>query len=327
MTIVLDADGVFLRERPYWRTALATALSLLGADDIDEPTFRALDAELFDVRSLQRIGKDAGFNSNWDLCGAMVCCLDESARRDALIAALRHGDVSRAAADWFDALRGHVDRLATKRDEAGSLVAVLRAEPAFGPVIPRFQQIFHGQDRRFDIRPQYETLGDVARVRAAFGRLRETGATLGICTGRNRREILEPLARFGLLDEALERNIVSCDDVERAEAATDAPALLKPHWFPLAAVVAGVPAAIAALRDGSRLPPQCGRAAVFVGDSLADFGTAANYQKRGGNVRFVLVDSGSLSAECVRTLGQDPLTLGVVDLFEQVADVLAEAMP
>jgi phosphoglycolate phosphatase-like HAD superfamily hydrolase len=327
MTIVLDADGVFLRERPYWRTALATALSLLGAHDVDEPKFRALDAELFDVRSLQRIGKDAGFNSNWDLCGALVCCLDESTRRDEWLPALHRNDISRAAAGWCDALQDYVDRLATKRDEAGSLVAALRAEPAFKPVIPRFQQIFHGQDQRFDVRPQYETLGDPVSVRRAFRRLRETGATLGICTGRNRREIREPLARFGLLDEALERNIVSCDEVERAEAATAAPALLKPHWFPLAAVVAGVQAAIDALRDGTRLPPQCGRAAVFVGDSLADFGTAANYQKRGGHVRFVLVNSGSLSAESVRKLGEDPLTLSVVDSFEQVSDVLAEARP
>lgn len=327
MRIVLDADGVFLRERPYWRTALATALSLLGADEIDHPMFRSLDAELFDARSLQRIGKDAGFNSNWDLCGAMICCLDGFARRDELIAALRRNDVSRAADGWCDALQDYVDRLTAKRDEAGSLVAALRNEPAFKPVIPRFQQIFHGQDPRFDIRPQHETLGDPVSVQRAFSRLRETGATLSVCTGRNRREIIDPLARFGLLDDDLERNIISCDEVERAETATAAPALLKPHWFPLAAAVAGVEAAIDALRDGNRLPPPCGHPAVFVGDSLADFGSAENYQKRGGHVRFVLVNSGALSAETVRKLREDPLTLGAVDAFEQVPGLLAEDRP
>jgi phosphoglycolate phosphatase-like HAD superfamily hydrolase len=300
MRIVLDADGVFLRERPYWRTALATALSLLGADDVDDATFRSLDAELFDACSLQRIGKDAGFNSNWDLCGAMICCVNGSNRRDELMAALRRADVRHAADHWCDALRDYIGRLTAKRDEAGSLVAALRDEPAFEPVIPRFQQIFHGQDDRFDIRPQYQTLGDPQRVRVAFNRLRETGATLAVCTGRNRRETLDPLARFGLLDDDLERNIISCDEVERAEAA---------------------------LRDGSRLPPECGRAAVFVGDSLADFGSAENYQKRGGHVRFVLVNSGALSADSVRKLREDPLTLGAVDAFGQVPDLLAEDRP
>ena len=48
LRVILDADGVFMCERPYWRTALATALSVQGVDGLPRETFRALDRALFD---------------------------------------------------------------------------------------------------------------------------------------------------------------------------------------------------------------------------------------------------------------------------------------
>ena len=91
LRVILDADGVFMCERPYWRTALATALSVQGVDGLPRETFRALDRALFDERSAQQRVKAIGVNSNWYLSGALVGCAREGAVwRDLEIQWCRH---------------------------------------------------------------------------------------------------------------------------------------------------------------------------------------------------------------------------------------------
>jgi len=325
MRIVLDADGVFLRERPYWRTALATALSLIGGENADADTFQRLDAELFDHRAVQRIVKAVGINSNWHLCGALIGSLLEPPNRQGVLDALGRSDVTDAADQWVAALAGYVDHLREQCDGSGSPVEYLCRQPMFAPVIPRFQSIFHGLDSRFDIRPKYQTLGEPTALRDTFDRLRGAGATLAICTGRYRREVAEPLLEFGLMEEPIRERLITQDEVEQAEAATGLPALGKPHWFPLAAAVRGFEAAIAALRSDQPLNDLFDECVVFVGDGTADFRSAVNCSERGGNVEFVLVRSGALSEQSVHEILEAPITLGVIERFESLPDLLKEA--
>jgi phosphoglycolate phosphatase-like HAD superfamily hydrolase len=325
MRIVLDADGVFLRERPYWRTALAAALSLIGGENTDADTFRRLDAELFDRRAVQRIVKAVGINSNWHLCGVLIGSLREESSRRGIIEALARSQIGSAADRWVAALTGYVDHLRDQCDGSGSPVEYLCRQPMFAPVIPRFQDIFHGLDRRFDIRPKYQTLGEPTALRDTFDRLRRAGATLAVCTGRYRREVAEPLLEFGLMEEPIRERLITQDEVEQAEAATGLPALGKPHWFPLAAAVCGFDTAIAALRDDRPLNGLLDECVVFAGDGTADFRSAVNYSERGGNVEFVLVRSGALSEQSVNEILEAPITLGVIERFESLPDLLKEA--
>lgn len=325
MRIVLDADGVFFNERPYWRTALATALSLAGVDDITDETFRGLYAELFDGRSAQRIVKAAGINSNWYLAEALVCSLETAGQRGDVVHALARGDVAGAADRWVAALAGYIGRLTDECGANGSPIDSLSRKPTFKSVVQRFQEIFHGQSRRFNVGPKYETLGDPVVIRATFERLRRSGALLIVCTGRGRKETVDPLRQFGLSDGLADLALVTHDDVEKAEAATGLTGLAKPHWFPLAAAVCGFDSAVDALRRDCplRRGPD-GERAVFVGDGMADFRSAASCRVRGADVRFVLVQSGALAAGPVDEIRRAAFTIGVVPKFEDVPDLLAE---
>lgn len=324
MRVVLDADGVFFNERPYWRTALATALSLTGVDGISHETFRGLYAEFFDTRSAQRIVKAAGINSNWYLAEALVCSLESIGQREDVLHALSTQDLARAADQWVTALGRYIDRLADECGEDATVVDSLCRKPVFKSVVQRFQEIFHGQSRRFNVEPKYETLGDPVVIRTTFERLRASGAVLVVCTGRGRRETIEPLRQFGLSDGPGDLALVTHDDVAKAEAATGLTALAKPHWFPLAVAVCGFDGALAALRCDCRLAGSAGHRTVFVGDGMADFRSAASCRGRGADIRFVLVQSGALAPGPVEEIRRAPLTIGVVPKFEDVPDLLAK---
>jgi phosphoglycolate phosphatase-like HAD superfamily hydrolase len=325
--VILDADGVFMCERPYWRAALATALAVLGVDGLPRETFRALDRELFDARSAQQRVKAVGINSNWYLSGALVGCAREGALWQEIEVALSRGDVTAVADRWASALADYAVLLVQQCDGSGSPVDWLDKQPWFEPVIPRFQEIFHDRDRRFDIAPRHQVLGEREAKRATFARLRQAGARVCICTGRGQDEILEPIRQFELIDEGEIDQLVTHDEVVAAEQATERPALSKPHWFPLAAAVVGFESALEALRSGSRLRAEAGERAVFVGDGMADFRSTVNARSRGLDVGFVLVTSAALSKDRVTEIRGADFTIGVIPRFEVLPEILAETVP
>lgn len=326
LRVVLDADGVFLCERPYWRTSLATALAVLGVDGLPRETFRALDRELFDVRSAQQHVKAIGINSNWYLSGALVGCAREESVRQGLSEALSRGDVAAAADHWSAALAEYAESLVHRCDGSGSPVDWLDQQPWFGPIVPRFQEIFHERDRRFDITPRHQVLGDVQAKRETFSRLRRNGVRVCICTGRGLKEVLEAIRQFELMDESHIDTLVTHDEVDAAERETGQVALSKPHWFPLAAAVVGFAPALDALKNGGSLRAPDGERAVFAGDGMADFRSTANARSRGLDVAFVLVTSAALSKDRVDEIRTAAFTIGVVPRFEALPDVLAEAI-
>jgi len=71
MILILDADGVFLSERPYWDSALRTAWKQLGFVELSSDHFEKLTAIAFDTVGLQWVAKKRGCNSNWDLTAVL----------------------------------------------------------------------------------------------------------------------------------------------------------------------------------------------------------------------------------------------------------------
>ena len=73
--LILDADGVFLDERPYWDCALATAFTLCDADVAQLAYWPQLTEAAFTRVHLQRVTKRRGCNSNWDLAAVLAKAL------------------------------------------------------------------------------------------------------------------------------------------------------------------------------------------------------------------------------------------------------------
>lgn len=321
--VVLDADGVFLRERPYWRTALATALVLADGAQPSNEVFRGLDIELFDRRGVQRILKAAGVNSNWHLAGALLGAVRSEDGGRELSSALQEGAWDELPGCWLEATRAYVGTVLQQCDARSSPTECIEREPWFQETVSVFQQVFHGHRSPFDIEPRYETLGDASRIRATFQQLRQRGVALSICTGRPRPEFDEAMRCFDLYDCGF-LSSVTHDEVQWAEQATSASGLSKPHWFPLAAAVIGLRPAMTALSTG-RTPRQAGgRRAIFVGDGMSDFRATRNCRDKGLDVVFLLAESEALSPESIEEVRRAAFTIGSIEHFDQLPTVLEE---
>jgi len=234
--------------------------------------------------------------------------------------------VTAAADRWSEALAEYAESLGHRSDSSGSPADWLDRQPWFEPIIPRFQSIFHERDRRFDIRPRHQVLGEAQAKRTTFHRLCQSGCLICICTGRGKDEVLEPIRQFELIREGQIHTLVTHDDVEAAERATGQTALSKPHWFPLAAAVVGFDTAVEALKNSNTLRAPAGERAVFVGDGMADFRSTANARARGLDVDFVLVTSAALAEDRVDEIRAAEFTIGVIPQFEALSDLLARTI-
>ena len=88
--LILDADGVFLSERPYWNAALGAALDASGLAERVGDRWDLLADVAFGPVGLQRVTKAVGCNSNWDLAAVLVRALEDEHWRgsiDELLAA------------------------------------------------------------------------------------------------------------------------------------------------------------------------------------------------------------------------------------------------
>jgi len=135
----------------------------------------------------------------------------------------------------------------------------------------------------------------VEQMRSTLETLRERGYTLGIATGRPRKEGLAPLKNYGLLHYFDEQHITTHAEVARAEAELrargDMTPLVKPH--PYQFLLAADPAYTLA----QPLPPRC--SFVVVGDTPSDVRGA-----RAAGALIIAVLTGALTAEARTMLEQ-----------------------
>ena len=89
--VILDADGVFLNERPYWDSALAAALAVGCVSPPTDDDWREFTTVAFERLGLQRVTKRRGCNSNFDLAAVLALALCDSETRiniEALLSAI-----------------------------------------------------------------------------------------------------------------------------------------------------------------------------------------------------------------------------------------------
>lgn len=324
--LILDADGVFMNEMPYWKTALAAALTWHGLSAETAERWEALADACFRVRWLQRTPKLRGCNSNWDLAAIMVRALEAPQALADLRGAIHTGAWDRAAGN----LEAGMNRLDQGDDSANPPVAgfgIDRGGKFFQRVAARFQEVFAGDAQVAWAYARHELAASREATRSTLDGLRSEGFSIGVCTSRGRQETLGPIRQFGIEDCFDPKRVVTHDDTLEAERLTGIGPLQKPHWFPLACACLGPGAARSALTS-QRLDERAkthGRR-VYAGDAPADFMMTAACHRIGLPVEYVHVNSGLTDPATLRTIMAAPLTLGLAADLAGVKALLAGDM-
>lgn len=317
--IILDADGVFLTERPYWDTALRTALEANGIDAPSDLNWRQLTDVAFGELDLQRVTKRRGCNSNWDLAAVLTVALRAPTIRTDVIDTLEQRNWSSA----IEQLAAASNAL-WSRDGDGDPLAGFDVN-RYGDdyiSVQRTFQVMLTRSEAFNAPGDQSFCGGVRVVRTALITLRTAGFDLAVCTGRNRSELLAPLAAFDLVQYLDAERIVTSDEVMPAEQRTGAGSLGKPHWFPAVCAAIGFDAACAAVVE-NHLGNSANKQVVYVGDGLADFKCVTSARSIGLDMRYIHVRSGVTDPDQERTIADAPATIAVVDsLTEAIAPLL-----
>jgi phosphoglycolate phosphatase-like HAD superfamily hydrolase len=320
-SLILDADGVFLSERPYWNTALATALWRSGLSDRVGERWNTLADMAFGAAALQLVTKRRGCNSNWDLAAVLSRALRPRPVIEDVARSLESEDDRGAVNAMLVSAEGLSASGTDDSTDPLLTFGIDRRGQEYDAVVADFQCIFHGNvdlGWRFDREVLREALDATCN---AFGACIDSGYELRVCTGRHREEIELPIRRLGL-DRFLGSEQLTCaDDVDLAERSTGQHPLGKPHWFSPACSVLGYERAVAVL-EGAEMPDRPD-ARVYVGDAAADYRAVLATNRLGLPMRYVHVRSGASWKELERTIALDPICLAVVDHLGEVAPLLA----
>lgn len=313
--IILDADGVLLDERPYWRIAMQTALSVGGASVADFD-WTALCAVAFDALAMQRLCKRRGCNSNWDLAAVLAAGVDDALLRE-LRAPTPPDDLRPVLADWS---RRVEDKWAGDQIAHGDPLAgfgIDRDGAFFRTVSGRFQRLLDDCDSEgvYDGSP-CAVREPVAALRAVLRQLMEAGFDLRIYTGRTRPEIDTPLERLGFTEFFDREGIVAHEDIVAAQERLSCTGLGKPHWFGVVLAALGETVADTLQRGGD--PPNCTDRRIYVGDAMADFLAVQGSCAVGVELDYVHVRSGATDAAQERYIAGRLRTTAVVDRLSEV---------
>jgi phosphoglycolate phosphatase-like HAD superfamily hydrolase len=318
--LILDADGVFLDERPYWNAALATAFAVNGLRSRIGGQWDRFTNVAFGQLGMQRLTKNRGCNSNWDLAVVLTKALQGLSVQQRVAEDLmaNRGEyalqtLSRAADSLWN--EDHANRPAANGPErrCDPLLGfgVDRRSPEFTRVRAMFQQMLRDGSQLGHSTAEARLLEPLETTRRTFTECRACGFELWVCTGRDRCEIVAPLVEFGLEADLAADRIVSGDEVAAAEQRTGIEFLGKPHWFPPACAARGLDGAVALLKKmpGASLPDRC----VYVGDALADFQSVLGCRGIGLQMEYVHVRSGVTTEADERLIASTAGTRAVID--------------
>lgn len=325
--IILDADGVFLSEQPYWEAALLTALSLNCVNTPAGEDWTRLSEVAFDEIGLQRVTKSRGCNSNWDLAAVLTIALRDLATKSRV-------EELFAGQQWTAAIQCLVassNGLWSDRDSSRADTLSGTADPVKGFGVDRYGDDFTEVRRAFQQLLQPESgngdwtsnalCGEPDAIKAALSQLRDLGFELAVCTGRVREELLAPMKSFGLTTFFAPDRLVTTDDVLEAEQGLKIHPLGKPHWFPVVCAAVGPALALDAVRDG-RIASVPDARLVYIGDGLADFQCVDGARSVGLPIDYVHMRSGATDAEQERSIANAPFTLAVIDELADVPSLL-----
>ena len=360
--LILDADGVFLDERPYWNVALGTALLRTDLAASVQDRWAELGRFAFDDLGLQQLAKARGYNSNWDLAAVLEQALDERELRADTRRLLEMGALHEALAGIKKSVEQSGEAtMRTGWQPAWELPddsppapcpAVVRKGPGAAPQEPFSQQVpaqpgggtLSGlgmpldESRRAAIKQTFQhVLTGEAGLDWTFPRsqLKEslaiTCTAFGACCDAGfelrvctgrPREEIET----PLADLGLDGHFTG-DRITSGHEVDRAEKLTGRHALSKPHWFAPVCAAIgfdAALRLLAGGTGSSLDTVVYVGDSPADFEAVRQARSRRISMAYIHMRSSATPAEQTELIARDPFTLGVIDSLRELAALLGK---
>ena len=326
--VILDADGVFLNERPYWDSALAAALAIGCVSAPTDDDWRKLAVVAFESLGLQRVTKRRGCNSNFDLAAVLALALCDSETRLNIEAHLAQKQWGFAVEEFIQ----FAERAWQRNNDTTSTQCANVYDPLAGFGIDRYGEHFADVQGAFQrallagskaggTTEASPLRGGAEAIRRAFDELTACGFELAVCTGRVASELLTPMKACGLTPFFAADRLISGDYVTQAEIGLKTRPLGKPHWFPLVCAAAGEAIAREAVKTG-RVQWNVPMRMVYVGDGLADFQSAYGARSVGLPIDYIHVRSGVTDSEAERSILDASFTLAIVDELSEVPSTL-----
>ena len=231
--LILDADGVFFSERPYWNASLASALCACGLGDSVGGQWQALADTAYGRMSLQQVTKGRGCNSNWDMTAVFIKALEDRLVHLCVAECIRKGNLSAAMHELKQAA-GSLWRDAPEKERGRDPLegfGIVRDSEFFRAAVSGFQSILRGEpsiplclDRSTLKEPYEETC-------SSFAQCVELGFSLRVCTSRHRVEAEQAIKAAELGEYLPPEAVTTADEPARAQEETGVKPLGKPHWF------------------------------------------------------------------------------------------------
>ncbi|MGB0714547.1 MAG: HAD family hydrolase [Phycisphaerae bacterium] len=324
--VILDADGVFLDERPYWDTAFLSALAVAGITAPPKEIARQFCDVAFKQLFLQQVTKRKGCNSNIDLSAVLAKALRQDASlRERLSRLETADDIDDIIMQWTCSAESLWRASTTDPTNVVS-------DPLTGFGIDResetmqrsrtvFQQtLFALQDD--DGRSSLWRLknGEQKIVETLTTFNRELGS-VRVCTGRNREETMEAMGSLSILDQFDASMVTTADDVFAAESRLGRTGLGKPSPYPVLHVAFGHEGADQMISDGCA-SSTTDQTFCYIGDGMADFRAVSAARSMGMPIRYCHVRSGVTNAEDEAEIQDQAMTLGVFDSLTAISTAL-----
>ena len=228
--IIFDMDGVITTEQAYWTTAALTVRSMLekGFNTTDPQVIKETRANVFCNDDTIRLCKDIGINSNWDLDFVVYVGTQ-----------LLNTTDFKAVYDYIKSLDMTALDLYKFLEQKG----YPRNQGVWLEMQDYFQQWYLGDEgyRHLNGKDPSVTgrqgfmknempMFDPEELKPFFKSLKDSGATLGIATGRVEYEVVPAMKRWGIFEYFDENSISTYDYVEKAQALCDV-TIAKPHPY------------------------------------------------------------------------------------------------
>lgn len=229
--IIFDLDGVITSERVYWQTAALTAYDLLinyehyGHCGIDREWCRKQYSEIYNSmfsggRLVQAV-KRLGVNSNWDLAYIVFC-----------VSKYLNPELDTLDTSHFQSVCMFIENIDMKAPEVYSALEEIAlpslpekadgfyrrgGDGLWAEILDTFQSYFHGTDEFEGMKTDDRIIFEKPDINRVLQKLRDTGARLGVGTGRPKIEAEFALKNAGI-DKYFDNNIYTTyDEVVEAE--------------------------------------------------------------------------------------------------------------
>jgi len=246
--IIMDMDGVITSEKRYWEAAAFAVYEILFSEEylglrrpFPPASFQAMSPHVITMEFVSLV-KESGINNNWDLAflslslflahiaGGSEGFASVCRNADSESFAMLRNNAQNALPDSVDAIsdsffsgmrKGRVDLVSELNGLVFKGDEVLTRESALWKLVKSlFQNWYLGTEKDYQegLLKTEETVIPLESVRKTLQKLKQSGFTLAVATGRPSQELIPLLEGWKLLHFFDEERICTFDTVAQGEA-------------------------------------------------------------------------------------------------------------